>query len=140
VANFGSGTVSVISTYPFTTIQNSLNTIGSKVNQVSQETSNGGTASLTSTLSSSTIFTSPDNKDAMVTVSLGTTGMASGETLTIRYYTNPSSTSTFISKTVTANSNTAGFTDTAAAWKVVLVLSGATTTVTVTYAYAAVYP
>ena len=80
------------------------------------------------------------SKVGTVTVSLKTTGVGSGERLVIRYYTDPSNPTVYIEKTVTSGTNTAGWTDTAAAWKVEIVYTWRSGTDTVYWGYSAIYP
>ncbi len=103
----------------FTNIQNSLN----KLSNTPQQSTASGETTFTTTSTSATIFAFSGSKLGQTTVSLGTSGVTGGEKITINYYTDPSSTSTYIQKTVTSGSDVSGFTDNAAAWKVVIMIS-----------------
>ena len=103
----------------FTNIQNSLD----KLSNTPQQGTASGEMTFTKTMTSDTIFTFSGNKLGQTTLSLGTSGVTGGETVTINYYTDPSSASTYIQKTVTSGTDISGFTDTAAAWKVVIMIS-----------------
>jgi|GEM_PF-3166444 len=76
-------------------------------------------------------------KVGTVTVSLSTSGIGFGENVIIRYYIDPANPVLYIQKTVVTNTNTAGWTDTAAAWQVMIDITG---TGTVNYAYSVIYP
>jgi hypothetical protein len=75
-----------------------------------------------------------------VTVSLKTAGVGYGERLNIRYYTDPSNPTVYIEKTVVSGTNTAGWTDAAAAWKVEIAYAWRSGTDIVYWGYSAVYP
>jgi len=95
-----------------------------------------GSGTITFTASgSTTIYTG--TKVGTVTVSISTSGIGYGESVRIRYYIDPTKPTLYIQKTVTANANTAGWTDTAAAWKVEINYTG---TGTVNWAYSVIYP
>jgi len=97
---------------------------------------NSGSGITTFTASgSTTIYTG--TKVGTVTVSISTSGIGYGESLRIRYYIDPANPGLYIQKTVVTNTNTAGWTDTAAAWKVVIDYTGSGT---VNWAYSVIYP
>jgi outer membrane protein assembly factor BamB len=112
------------------------------LNQVPQEASTGANVTLTPVSSSMVIYTSPSGKVGAVTISLGMSGMKKGYKFTVLYYTDPSHPGAYISKIVSKGTNIRGFTDTAAAWKVQVMVAFPKLigSVSVTYAYAATYP
>ncbi len=114
----------------------------SKLGQPTQEVTGDGESTLTPASSTATIFTSPSGQLGTVTVGLSTTGVGHKDSVTIRYYTSPSNPALFIQKTLTSNGDTPGFTDSAPAWKVVLVASfgSKTGSITVDWAYSALEP
>jgi hypothetical protein len=118
-----------------TYIKNKLDTL--MATPVAQATSGSGSAIFTS---SGTLVIYKGSKVGTVTVSLKTSGVGSGESLVIRYYTDPSNPSVYIEKKVTSGTNTAGWTDTAAAWKVEIVYTWRSGTDTVYWGYSAIYP
>jgi hypothetical protein len=77
------------------------------------------------------------SKVGTVTVSIKTSGVGYGESLVIRYYIDPAN---YIEKRVVSGTNTAGWTDTAAAVKVELVYTWRSGTDSVYWAYSAIYP
>jgi hypothetical protein len=76
-------------------------------------------------------------KVGTVTVSMSTSGIGVGESVAIRYYIDPANPTLYVQKTIVTNTNTLGWTDTAAAWKVEVVITG---TGAVNYAYSIIYP
>ena len=102
-----------------------------------QVTSGGGSTTFTS---SSTSVIYEGAKVGTVTVSLKTTGVGYGERLRIRYYTDPNNPTVYIEKTVVSGTNTLGWTDTAAAWKVEIAYTWSSGTDTVYWSYSAIHP
>ncbi|MGQ9469849.1 MAG: hypothetical protein ACUVTD_08565 [Nitrososphaerales archaeon] len=107
---------------------------GGKFSNTAQATSGSGTNTFTAS-GSTTIYTG--TKVGTVTVSISTTGIGYYESVRIRYYIDPANPTLYIQKTVTTNTNTLGWTDTAAAWKVEIDITG---TGTVNYAFSVIYP
>jgi hypothetical protein len=125
-----------------TAIKGVVNDIEGKVDAlmqspIAQATSGSGSTTFTS---SGTLVIYEGSKVGTVTVSLKTTGVGYGERLLIRYYIDPNSPTVYIEKTVTSGTNTAGWTDTAAAWKVEIVYTWRSGTDTVYWGYSAIYP
>jgi uncharacterized protein (DUF2237 family) len=118
-----------------TYIKNKLDTL--MATPVAQATSGSGSAIFTS---SGTLVIYKGSKVGTVTVSLKTSGVGYGESLVIRYYTDPSNPTVYIEKTVTSGKDTPGWTDTAAAWKVEIVYTWRSGTDTVYWGYSAIYP
>jgi hypothetical protein len=102
-----------------------------------QVTSGGGSTTFTS---SGTSVIYEGAKVGTVTVSLKTTGVSYGERLRIRYYTDPNNPTVYIEKTVVSGTNTLGWTDTAAAWKVEIAYTWSSGTDTVYWSYSAIHP
>jgi hypothetical protein len=102
-----------------------------------QVTSGGGSTTFTS---SGTSVIYEGAKVGTVTVSLKTTGVGYGERLRIRYYTDPNNPTVYIEKTVVSGTNTLGWTDTAAAWKVEIAYTWSSGTDTVYWSYSAIHP
>jgi hypothetical protein len=102
-----------------------------------QVTSSGGSTTFTS---SGTSVIYEGAKVGTVTVSLKTTGVSYGERLRIRYYTDPNNPTVYIEKTVVSGTNTLGWTDTAAAWKVEIAYTWSSGTDTVYWSYSAIHP
>ncbi len=108
-----------------------------KYSNTAQATSGSGTTTFTASRSA-TLY--EGTKVGTVTVSLRTTGIGYGERLVIRYYIDPTSPTIYIQKTVASNSNTLGWTDTAAAWKVEIYYTRRSGTDVVNWAYSIIYP
>jgi len=79
------------------------------------------------------------SKVGTVTVSFKATGVGYNERLVVRYFTDPGDISLYIEKTVTSSKNTAGWSDTAAAWKVEIYYYWASGTDIVVWAYSATH-
>jgi hypothetical protein len=125
-----------------TAIKDAVNDIEGKVDALMQSPvaqATSGSGSTTFTASGSKVIYE-GSKVGTVTVSLKTTGVGYGERLLIRYYIDPNSPTVYIEKTVTSGTNTAGWTDTAAAWKVEIVYTWRSGTDTVYWSYSVIYP
>lgn len=122
-----------------TSIQNAL----AKLSHTPQETTAASETTFTPSSTTTTILTLPSNKIGQVTVSIGTSGVTSGENVYVRYYTDPSHPSVFIQKTLAHSSDNLGISDTASAWKVVILVtypSSSTNSVTVNWSISALTP
>jgi len=122
-----------------TAIKDAVNDIELKLDALTAAQAKSGSGSTIFT-SSGTLVIYEGSKVGTVTVSLKTTGVGYGERLLIRYYIDPNSPTVYIEKTVTSGTNTAGWTDTAAAWKVEIVYTWRSGTDTVYWSYSAIYP
>jgi len=108
-----------------------------KYSNTAQATSGSGTTAFIAS-GSATLY--EGTKVGTVTVSISTSGISYGERLVIRYYINPANPGLYIQKTVASYSNTAGWTDTAAAWKVEIYYTRRYGTDVVNWAYSIIYP
>jgi hypothetical protein len=123
-----------------------INAVGSDVAYIKSKI-DAMTAAQAASGSGSAVFTSSravvvyqGSKVGTVTVTFKTVGVSSYESLTVRYYLDPSNPSVYAEKTVASGVDVRGWTDTAAAWKVEIAYTWRSGTDTVYWSYSVVSP
>ena len=136
----------------FNTVESDLGGISAQLTSLQAAVSNlrnppqvvtgSGESTLTPGSDSSTIFTSPSKQLGTVTLTLNTTGVGNKDSVTVRYYTDPSNPGVYLQQTIASKGDTPLFTTSVAAWKVQIVTSfgSGTGSISVDWAYSALDP